>query len=182
MDWVRRQAQTLHSTTNDSNNQQQQQVEAPPLPNDLPAHPAALQSQESGELFDSGTESGEDSTTQSNHSQSDLNSFMANLAKLSLEQHQPQQQQQPSLPSTAPPEETIPAARDFLRQVDSVLDRLKTSLQPDDLAEFNAGPSAADHQEVLHQHLASGGLDKQWRIHPQQQSELIGLIDRLKTS
>ena len=188
MDWVRRQAQ--HGIDNQQQQQQQQQAEAPPLPpppiaNDLLPHPAALQSQESGELFDSGTESGEDSTTQSNHSQSDLNSFMANLAKLSLEQHQPsqqqqQQQQQAIVPCAA--ESTIPAARDFLLQVDSVLDRLKTSLQPDDLAEFNAHAPMADHQEVLHQHLASGGLDKQWRIHPQQQSELIGLIDRLKTS
>ena len=161
IDWIRRQA--VSSSASDV---AQQQICLP-----LPAVPPPPngQSQEGGELFDSGTESGEDSTTQSNHSQSDLNSFMANLAKLSLDP--------PQVPASVP----IPAAQDFLRQVDSVLGRLKTSLQPDEGAEFKSD-SSADHQEVLHQHLASGGLDRQWRIHPQQQSELINLIDRLQSS
>lgn len=120
-------------------------------------------------LFDSGTESGEDSTTQSNHSQSDLTSFMANL-KLRANVVEGE----PSLPPDPP---------DFLKQVDSILDRLKSSLSADESVERTAGPPASQ-QEMLNNFIASGGLEQKqpWSIHPDQQSELIGLIDRLQVS
>ena len=162
-----------------------------------------------GELFDSGTESGED-TTKSHHSEPDLTSFMENL-KMSLELNQSPHSASAASSSKAAPESTTGADENmdgcggggvgidpFLTQVDVVLNRLKTSLQSsmagDDVPRVDTSdaPSTEDHlmflsdnQEVLHNYIAAGGLsdDQQsWKVDSPQRHELISLIDRLQTS
>lgn len=154
MDWVRRQAAMTEASA---------AIGAPPESAASAPDAASGQQQQQqeggGEVFDSGTESGEDSTTQSNHSQSDLNAFMADLARLSID----------TPGSNRPPVNLNSSPQEFLRQVDSVLDRLKSSLKTGEGAD-----------QALHQHAASG--DKQLKIQPNEQSELISLIDRLQTS
>ena len=187
---------------------------APPLP---PLSPSVFEAADSitpaeGEVFDSGTESGEDAMTtrSSNHSQSDLTSFMANLKlTLDLGHHSNECQNQSSMTCSSstsyqstdqlPNNEEMtpkvstgsPALPDFLTQVDSVLDRLKVSLkgssgQDDTTASYTVPPTESNSvtTEVLHEYIASGGLNqrKPWQMHPNQQSELISLIDRLQSS
>ena len=78
-------------------------------------------------------------------------------------------------------------------QVDSVLNRLKVSLggpsgdeQDKSIASSDIAPTASNNvtTDALHEYIASGGLNqnKPWQMHPQQQNELIGLIDRLQSS
>ena len=124
-----------------------------------------------GELFDSGTESGED-TTKSNHSEPDLTSFMENL-KLSLDQCTAQVAHSADSAASKQSNDNTSDSRmslnssggeEFLTQVDVVLNRLKTSLQTD---VTSPAPSddrltfPSDNQEFLHEYIASGGLNQQ---------------------
>ena len=193
--WVRRQSvqhQETTATATATANDIVQRPHQPPLltsqhDNDAMASTAAGGGV--GELFDSGTESGEDSTTQSNASQSDLNSFMTNL-KMALPAATVDSQITPIHPS-ASAEASQVKPKDFLNQVDSVLDRLKSSLRvaPPSTGAGGAGVHgvghSGSHQDVLHHYIASGGLqkDQPWNIGTaQEQKEIIALIDRLQSS
>ena len=159
----------------------------PVIPLSPPSTPQCADSpaQAEGEVFDSGTESGEDAMTtrSSNHSQSDLTSFMANL-KLTLDLGHQSNESTPVSPSSHQlpdqlPVTASPVVPDFLTQVDSVLNRLKVSLtgaEKETGAAAAAGPTEDVTAQVLHQYIASGALNQH------QQSELIGLINRLQSS